>query len=324
VAGRVIFVLAFLWQSLNATAFAEAQTYPSRPIRILVGFAPGGIVDEVARYLGEYITRETGQVTVVENAPGAAGTTSLRTVARAEPDGYTIGVAISGNLVISPFVQKNMPVDALNDLKPVASLVEAPVFIATGPSVPGERMADLIRFSQSRSEGVAYGSPGAGSLPHLSAALFSKLTGITAIHVPYRGATPAILDTMAGKIDFVSSAYGDLRPGLDNHTLKARLVASSKRVSFAPNVPAAPEVGLPNYEVSTWLGVVAPKGLPDPVLSRLHDLVGRMLEDPQMRKRLSDRDMDPMAMTQSDFASFLGAQYAAWGKRIQELGIEPQ
>ena len=310
--------------AISGSVPAAAQDYPSRPVRIIVGFAPGGIVDEVARYLGEYITRETGQPAIVENAPGAAGATSLRTVARAEPDGYTIGVAISGNLVISPFVQKTMPLDVMSELTHVAALVEAPNFIAIGPSVTARSAPEFIAFAKAKKGGITYGSPGVGSLPHLSAATFAHQAGIETVHVPYRGATPAILDLMAGKIDFVSSSYGDLRAGVDNKSLNVLFVASKQRASSLPDIPAAPEVGLPDFEVSTWLGVVGPKGLPPATTAKLNALVNRMLADPGMQKRLKDRYMEALSMTQPQFASFVSNEYAKWGKRVRDLGIEPE
>ncbi|MBM3531032.1 MAG: tripartite tricarboxylate transporter substrate binding protein [Alphaproteobacteria bacterium] len=303
---------------------AQAQTYPTRQIKIIVGFAPGGIVDQMARAYGDFITRVTGQPTIVENLPGAAGTTSLGTLSRAVPDGYTIGVAISGNLAISPFVQKNMPVDVLKNLTPIASLVQSPLFIAVGPSVPAKTVQEFIAFAKSKPGGVTYGSAGMGSLPHLSAALFTHMAGLKAVHVPYRGASLAIADVTAGTLDMVSSAIGELRAGMDSGKLKVLLVASRKRATHAPDVPTAAEIGLPNYEVTTWLGVVAPNGLPIAAQERLHSLANRMLDDPETQKRLAAQNISPSKMTQSQFAEFLRAEHAAWGRRTKELGIEPR
>lgn len=318
-------VLAALLAVMPVTiGSAHAQSYPNKPIRILVGFAAGGIVDEVARYFAEFITRDTGQQVVVENAPGAAGTIALATVARSEPDGYTIGVGISGNLVISAFVQKNVPVDVVKDLTPIASLAEAPLFIAVGPNVPATTARDLVALAKSRPGALSYGSAGMGSLPHLSSALFAHLAGVNMVHVPYRGASPAVVDLLGGRIDMISSAIGDLRAGIDSGKLKVLLAASKHRLPYLPDVPTAAEAGLPDYVVTTWLGVVTPNSVPKPVQDRLHDLATRMLDDPATQKRFAARNIDPLKMTQSQFAEFMRAEYARWGRLARDVGVEPQ
>jgi tripartite-type tricarboxylate transporter receptor subunit TctC len=303
---------------------AEAQSYPTKPVRIIVGFAAGGIVDEVARYLADFITRETGQQAIVENAPGAAGTIALATVARSEPDGYTIGVGISGNLVISAFVQKNVPVDVLKDLTPIAALAEAPIFVAVGPNVPAATAQEFLALARSRPGGMTYGSAGVGSLPHLSAALFAHMAGLKMVHVPYRGATPAIVDLMGGRIDMISSSIGDLQNGIQAGKLKVLLAAAKQRLPYLPDVPTSAEVGLPDYVVTTWLGLVTPNGVPKAIQDRLHELATRMIEDPATQRRLAARNIDPLKMTQAQFAEFIRAEYARWGRQARDVGVEPQ
>lgn len=181
------FILAMCCMAF-ASASAPAQEFPTRQIRIVAGFAPGGIADEVARYLSDYIGRATGQVPVVENRTGAAGVPALAALSKSEPNGYTIGVAISGSLVISPFVQKQMPIDALKDLQLIGSLVEALQFIAINAQLPAKTVSEFVALAKSKPGGFEYGSAGVGSLPHLSAALFAHQAGLNMVHVPF-GAT---------------------------------------------------------------------------------------------------------------------------------------
>jgi len=303
---------------------ALAQDYPAKPVRLMVGFAPGGIVDEVARYMADFITREMGQQAIVENRTGAAGTTAMSAVARAEPDGYTLGVAISGSLVISPFVQKQMPLDVMKDLSHVASLVEAPQFIAINASLPAKTAQAFIALAKSKPDGFDYGSAGMGSLPHLSAAIFAHQAGLKMVHVPYRGAQPAVADLMAGRLAMIASSVGDLRAGMDAGQIRVLLAASKERQPYLPDVPAAPEVGLPDYLVSTWLGVVVSSATPRPVVDAIHAMVGRFLDDPATRKRLETRNIGVLKMTQPQFGDFVKQEYARWGAHVKTVGVEPE
>ncbi len=318
---RVAACLAVL--TLGATTLS-AQEYPSRPIRILVGFAPGGAVDEVGRYLADYITRETGQQAVVENRTGAAGIPALGVVAKADPDGYTIAVTISGSLVISPFVQKQMPLDVNKDLALASSLVEAPQFIAVSSKLPVKNVADFIALAKSKPGGLDFGSAGLGSLPHLSAALFAHQAGIEMVHVPFRGNQPAIQEVMAGRVAMVASSVGDLQAGIDGGSLRILVAAANKRLPYLPDVPAAPEVGMPNFLVSTWLGVVAPAATPQPILEKLHQLSQNMLKDPAMQKRLAARNLTPIPMSRSEFRDFVAKEYGLWKGHVEAMRIEPQ
>jgi tripartite-type tricarboxylate transporter receptor subunit TctC len=305
-------------------AHAMAQDYPSKPIRILVGFAPGGIVVEGARYLADFITRETGQQAIVENRTGAAGVPALGVVAKADPDGYTIAVTISGSLVISPFVQKQMPLDVTKDLALVSSLVESPQFIAINAQLPAKNLAEFIALAKQKPGGFDYGSAGVGSLPHLSAALFAHQSGLNMVHVPFRGAQPAVAELMAGRIAMIASSVGDLQAGIDGGTIRVLVAAANKRLPYLPDVPSAPEAGMPNFLVSTWLGVVAPAATPQPIIDRLHQLSQAMLKDPAMQKRLATRNIEPMPMSQAEFRSFVAKQYDLWKGHIQTIGVEAQ
>ena len=222
-------ILAMLIAVLGISA-ASAQDYPAKPIRIMVGFAAGGIADLGARLLADHITKETGQTVVVENRTAAAGTIGALAVAKAPPDGYTLGLVLSGQLVINPFVQKHMPFDALADLVPVAAVGEAPQMIAINAEVPAKTLKEFVALAKAKPGSLHYGSAGHGSLPHLSAAEFARQAGIDIVHVPYRGNAPATADLLAGRIQLLSSSIGGLRPGLDAGKIRLLLVAAKNRL----------------------------------------------------------------------------------------------
>jgi tripartite-type tricarboxylate transporter receptor subunit TctC len=317
-------ILLFLFFTL-AFGSAQAQDYPAKqPIRIIVGFAPGGIADLGARLLADYITRETGQAVVVENRTAAAGTVAAQAVAKASPDGYTLGLVLSGQLVINPFVQKQMPLDVLTELVPVAAIGEAPQMIAINAEVPANTLAEFVRLARAKPGFYSYGSAGHGSLPHLSAAEFARQAGIELLHVPYRGNAPATADLLAGRIHLLSSSIGGLRPGLDAGKIRLLLVATKNRLPSIPDVPTSAEVGLPDYLMTVWLGLVAPAGTPTPILARLHGLVQGMLKDESMAKRLADAAIEVMPMSQVDFALFVKHEYARWQGIVKNAGVEPQ
>ena len=308
----------------GGAAQAQDKDFPNKPIRLVVGFAAGGIADLGARLLGDHITRETGQPVVVENRTAAAGTVAALTVAKAPADGYTLGLVLSGQLVINPFVQKQMPFDVLKDLVPVAALGEAPQMIAINAEVPAKTLKELVALAKAKPGSMNYGSAGHGSLPHLSAAEFVRQAGIEMVHVPYKGNAPATADLLAGRIQLLSSSIGGLQPGLDAGTTRLLLVATKARLPYIPDVPTSAEAGIPDYLMTVWLGLVAPAGTPQPIVDRLHALVQGMLKDPAMVKRMAGAAIEVMPMSQRDFSSFVKNEYTRWQAIVKAAGVEPQ
>jgi tripartite-type tricarboxylate transporter receptor subunit TctC len=320
--------LAVLMVATMFGGAAQAQDgvkdYPNKPIRMIVGFAAGGIADLGARLLGDRITRETGQPVVVENRTTAAGTIAALTVAKAPADGYTLGLVLSGQLVINPFVQKQMPFDVLKDLVPVAALGEAPQMIAINAEVPAKTLKEFVALAKAKPGSLNYGSAGHGSLPHLSAAEFARQAGIDLVHVPYKGNAPATADLLAGRIQLLSSSIGGLRPGLDAGRTRLLLVATKARLPYIPDVPTSAEAGIPNYLMTVWLGLVAPAGTPQPIVDRLHGLVQGMLKDPAMVKRMAGAAIEVMPMSQRDFSSFVKDEHTRWQGIVKAAGVEPR
>jgi tripartite-type tricarboxylate transporter receptor subunit TctC len=307
-----------------AATAQDSKDYPNKPIRMMVGFAAGGLADLGARLLGDHITRETGQAVVVENRAGAAGTAGALAVAKAPPDGYTLGFVLNGQLVINPFVQKNMPFDALKELIPVAAVGEAPQMIAINAEVPAKTLKEFVALAKAKPGSLSYGSAGHGSLPHLSAAEFARQAGIEMLHVPYRGNAPATADLLAGRIQLLSSSIGGLRAGLDAGKARLLLVATKKRLPYIPDVPTSAEAGIPDYLMTVWLGVVAPAGTPQPIVDRIHALVQGMLRDKTMVARLAGAAVEVMPMSQKDFAAFVKDEYGRWQGIVKNAGVEPQ
>jgi tripartite-type tricarboxylate transporter receptor subunit TctC len=316
--------LAALSGMIVLAGAAPAQDYPSKPVRIIVGFSAGGIADLGGRLLAHHITATTNQQAIVENRSGAAGTTGLLAVAKAAPDGYTLGLVLNGQLAINPFVQKSMPFDALKDLVPVAAIGEAPQMIAINAEVPAKTLKEFVALARAKPGSLHYGSAGPGSLPHLSAAEFVRQAGIDMVHVPYRGNQPATADLLAGRIQLLSSSIGGLRAGLQAGKIRLLLTATKERLAITPDVPTSAEAGLPGYQMSVWLGVVAPAGTPKPVVDRIHALVAGMLKDRATVKRMAGAALDPMRMSQPQFSAFVKDEYARWGKIVKDAGVKPQ
>src|SRR5262245_144691 len=269
--------VALLGLAVFGAGAASAQDYPTRPVRIVTGFAAGGIGDLGARLLAEHITRTAGQQAVVENRTGAAGTLGMDAVAKAAPDGTTLGLALNGNLVINPFIQKQMPFDAMKDLVPVAAIGDAPQMIALTTEVPSRTFKEFQGLAKEKPGTYTYGSAGVGSLPHLSMAEFTRMAGLQLVHVPYRGNAPAMTDLLAGRIHLISASIGTFRAGLDAGKLRILLTATKDRLPYSPDVPTSAEAGLPGYLMSVWIGVVVPAGTPAPVIERIHAMVQSLL-----------------------------------------------
>ena len=315
---------ALIGLALHASGAASAQDWPSKPVRIVTGFAAGGIGDLGARLLADYITRTTGQQAVVENRTGAAGSLGMDAVAKAAPDGYTLGLALNGNIVINPFIQKAIPYDALKDLMPVAMIGDAPQMIALSTEVPAKTFKEFQALAKEKPDTFSYGSAGPGSLPHLSMAEFAHQAGIKLIHVPYRGNAPAMTDLLAGRIQLISASIGTFRAGLDAGKLRILMTATKNRLPYSPDVPTAAEAGLPGYLMSVWIGVVAPAGTPAPMLDRIHAVTQDMMKEQAAKNAMGGAGLDALTMSRAEFADFVRADYARWEGIVRNAGVEKQ
>ncbi len=311
-----MFVVAAL-----ASPARAADDYPSRTIHIVVGATPGGITDVIARFLGDYITRATGASTTVDNIGGAGGNIGFNQVAKAAPDGYTVGLAAAGNIVVNPFLYKTMQFDPLKDLAAVSPIAAAPQIIMVSAASPMKTLGDLVEFARKNPGAVNYGSAGVGTTQHLSGAMLERLAHIEMTHVPYRGSSAAVTDLVAGRLQMVAIGAQPVISFIKDGQLRALAVTDAHRLPNLPDVPTTAEAGFPGYEVSSWFGLFAPKNTPEPVIARLEGVVRAMLNDPAERKKLTDVSFIPMDMPRREFQALLDKEATSWSAFIRETGI---
>jgi tripartite-type tricarboxylate transporter receptor subunit TctC len=313
------FVTAALTMFISDTV--PGQTYPTRPIHIMVPSAPGaGVTDIMARLVGQHLSARIGQQIVIDNRPGASGILGSEVVSRAAPDGYTLLVA-NVSLVVNPFLYPKMPYDPLKDFVPVTMINSAPLLLVVHPSIPAKSVTELIAFAMSHPGQLNYGSGGLGSTPYLAAELFKSLAGIDVVHVPYKGGAPALSDLVGGQLTFMIENMPGTMPYARAGNLRALAITSPQRTELAPELPTMAEAGVPGYEISGWNGLFAAKGTPPDIVARLHSEVTKILRTPEVRQELATLGAEPVGDTPDEFAAFLRADAARWGKIIQEKGI---
>jgi len=306
--------------ALLAAGPAWAQGgYPLRPIRLLVPNPPGGATDNLARVIAPKLTELLGQTIVVDNRPGAAGNLAAEMATKATPDGHTLFLAADGQIVISPHLYRKLRFDTLKDLTPVASLVSTQMLLAVHPSLPVKDPREFVEHARRASPPLAYASIGNGSQHHLAMEMLKARTGINLLHVPYKGGGPALVALFGGEVTVMfggSSAAPHVRAG----KLRALALAGKRNPAY-PGLPALSEF-YPGVEVTPWLGLFAPVGLPAPVLNRLRAETGRMLSDPDALGRIRNIALDPYATTPKEFAALIRADYAKYGEIIKAVGVK--
>ena len=307
-------------------ASAGAQTYPSRPITLIVPFAAGGPADALARALGERMRASLGQTVIIENATGASGTIGVGRVVRASPDGYTLGIGHVGTHVVNGAIFA-LPFDLLKDLEPVALLPSNSLLIITKKTFPANDLKELIAWLKANPGKASAGTSGAGGGSHVNGVYFQNLTDTRFQFVPYRGTGPALTDLIAGQIDLMfdqaSNSLGQVRAG----TIKAYAVTAKARLPSAPDIPTVDEAGLPGFYTSTWYGMWAPKGTPKPVIAKLSAAVMEALADPVVQKRLGDQGLEfplPAQQTPEALAAHHKAEIEKWWPIVKAANIKPE
>jgi tripartite-type tricarboxylate transporter receptor subunit TctC len=305
-------------------ASAQAQDYPSKPIRLIVATAPGGLMDVPARLMADYFEKAYGQRLVVENKGGAGGVMAGDTVAKAAPDGYTLAVIQVGNVAINPFIVKNMPFDPLKDLAPVAPLTSSPVVVTISASLPAKDLREFIALARREPGKLNYGTAGPGTIPHLSGELFSQVAGVRLTPVHYRGAGPALADLLAGQVQAIFVGLGVVHAQAAAGKLRILAVSQATRLRAAPDIPTAAEAGLPGFEINTWFGVVAPHGTPEPIVSLLNREIHAMLDDPAVRSRLMAGGLEPLKETPQEFGARMRRDRERYEPIIKAAGLARQ
>lgn len=305
---------------LAQTGPADAQAYPSRPIRWVVPFPAGGGADRLSRVIGQKLTENWGQQTVIEFRPGAAGNIGTEFVARAAPDGYTIGL-VSPNLATYPSLYRKPAYDPVKDFAAVTLVSTASFVLVVHPSVPAKSVRELIALAKAAPGRLNYASSGVGAGAHLSAELFKSMAGVNIVHVPYKGHTPALVDLIAGQTDMMFSNAGSGLPHIQAGKLKALAVTTPQRWALLPQLPTLSESGLPGFDVTQWSGLVAPAGTPQAIIDKLSGEVVRILKMPDVHTQIVALGFTPVGNTPSEFSAHIKAEIAKWAKVIKAAGI---
>jgi tripartite-type tricarboxylate transporter receptor subunit TctC len=310
-----------VFASLCAGTGVQAQTYPTKPIHIVVPFAPGGASDVLARLVGQQLSTRLGQPVVVENKPGAATTVAAAAVAKAAPDGYTLMLA-PAPFVISQLMYPNLSYDGPRDFTGVALLATSPLILTAHPSVPASTLPELLALSKAKPGTLMYASPGNGSVPQLATELFKTRSGADFTHVPYKGGGPAVTDLVAGHVGLMFASPIEVSQYVASGQLRYIVSATAKRVPALPNVPTIAELGYPNFEVLAWFGIVAPAATPKDIVARLGREIGAILQDPELRERFAAQGAEISYLGPDEFNRFLAQDRERWAVAIKASGAK--
>ncbi len=303
---------------------ALAQAFPSKPIRLVSPYPPAGVNDLLARIIAPKLSEYLGQPVVVENRAGATGNIGAEIVARAPADGHTLLMGQAGNLTINVSLMAKMPFDPVRDFAPITLLAATPNVLVVHPSLPVKSVKDLVLLAKARPGMINYATSGIGSPGHLAAELLNKSAGIKMIHIPYKGAAPALTDVIAGNAHLYFTSPASALPYIPSGRLRMVAVASLKRSALLPDIPTVAEAGYPDFDVSSWWGVVAPAATPREVIMRLHTDINRVMALPETRNKITELGAEIVTGTPEQFAAYIKSETAKWAKLIREVGVKPE
>ena len=316
----IIMVLAGLLL-VGFAADVFAQGYPSKPIRLIVGYPPGGATDIAARIVGQKLSVSMGQAVVVDNRPGAGGNLGAELAAKAAPDGYTIFMCTIANS-INYTLYKDLTFDLVKNFTPVSQATSILSFLVVNPSLPVKSVKELISLAKSSPRKLDYASSGVGNSPHLAAEMFKTMAGVDMVHIPYKGTAPELTDLLAGVVKIAFETTPAVLTHVKAGKLRALAVNSAKRTPLLPDVPTMAEAGLPGFEVTSWNGIIAPAGTSKEIVTRLNQEIVKALKMPDASEKLSGVGADPVGSTPEQFAAFIQAEIKKWAKVIQEAGVK--
>ena len=304
------------------SSLARAQSYPSRPLRWVVGFPPGGGADIVSRIMAPWLAERLGQPVVIENKPGASSNISIQTVVNSPADGYTL-LFVPASAAVNVTLFDTLPFNLLHDIAPVSGLIDFPLVMVVNPSVPAKTVAELVAHAKANPGKVTMASFGTGSTSHVAGELFKMMTGTTMIHVPYRGGAPMVTDLISGQVqvgfDVLTGSLAHIRSG----RLRILAVASKRRSETLPDVPTIGET-VAGYEANSWCGLGVPRGTAPEIIGRLNREINAGLADPAVRARLAEVATTPIFFTPAEFGAYMAAEVEKWGKVIRLAGIRPE
>ncbi|MGZ5115641.1 MAG: Bug family tripartite tricarboxylate transporter substrate binding protein [Burkholderiales bacterium] len=299
---------------------AYAQTYPTKPVRLICPFPPGGTTDVVARIVAQGLSEAWGQQVIVDNRPGAGALIGTEMAAKSPADGYTVLLGSITTHAVNPALHKKLGFDVINDFAPVTLVVSSPQLLAVHPSVAAKSVKELIALAKAKPGQLNYASAGAGSSPHLTFELFKSMAGVDLNHVPYKGTGPAITELVGGQVQAMITGVVALMPHVKSGKLRALAVTSKTRVAALPDVPSMMESGVANFDVSSWFGVFLPAGTSKAIVMKMNDQIRKIVDTPEVRKRLIDLGADPQTNTPEQFAAYVRSEKARWGKVVQDTG----
>lgn len=315
-------ILAALAVGLAAPCAGLAQKYPVRPVRIVVGFAPGGATDIAARAIAQKLTDSLGGSFIVDNRPGAAGNLGAEIVAKANPDGHT--VLMANSTIAIPTLFSRLPFDVRRDFVPVSLIAIGPSVLAAHPSLPATDLKGLIAHAKAYPTKLSYGSGGAGNITHLAMELLASLAGIEMVHVPYKGAAPSIVALLGGEVQLLFSSIPAALPHISAGRMKAFGVSISKRSSVLPHVPTIEEAGLKGYYAASWYGLMLPHGVPRDTVVKLAREIAKAMSAPDIRERMMNQGFEPVGGTPEQFFRFIREEIPRWERVVKSAGIRPQ
>jgi tripartite-type tricarboxylate transporter receptor subunit TctC len=303
-------------------AFAQAK-WPERPIRLIVPYTPGGGTDTLARLVSQRLAATSKWTVVVENKPGGGGNIGMDAVAKAAPDGYVIGLGQTANLAINTTLYKKMPYDAVRDFTPISLVATQPVVLVVNADSPYKTLADLVNAAKAKPGQVSMASAGSGTIGHLSGELLGREAKVQFLHVPYKGAGPALTDLIGGSTQFAFLTVPAILPMLKANRLRALAVSSEKRIAALPNVPTVAESGYKGFVTESWYGLVGPAKLPAPIVTSINAELNKILKEPEVIAKLDMEGNQPLGGTPEQFAALIKADNAKWGSVVRDAGITP-
>jgi len=303
-----------------AATISFAQTFPEKPVRFVIGFTPGGPSDILARALGQKLTERWGQQVVIENRPGAGGNVAAEAVARSAPDGYTWLLGNNSILATNQTLYRQLPYDPVKDFAPVSLVAVQPNILVVHPAVPAHSVAELIALAKKNPGKLNYASSGSGAAAHLAGELFKSMAGVDLVHVPYKGAQPALTDVIAGQVQVMFATSASVIPHVNAGKLRALAVTAARRSPSVPELPTVSEAGVPGFEAITWHGVVVPAATPAALVERMNRDIVAVLGLPDLRERLAGLGAEVITGTPRDFAGYIAAEIPKWAKVVRDSG----
>jgi tripartite-type tricarboxylate transporter receptor subunit TctC len=309
--------------ALVAAPCALAQGYPTKPVRMVVGFAPGGAPDILARILGQKLSEQLGQPVVVDNRPGATGNIAAEIVARGQPDGYSLLMA-TASIAIAPGLYPKLPFDPVKDLAPVTMVASVPLILVVNPAVPAKSVAELIQVAKAKPRGLNYASVGNGSPQHLSGELFKLMADVDIVHIPYRGGAPAVTAVLANEAQLFFAGMPPALPHVKSGRLRALAVTTAKRSPAAPDVPTMIQAGLAGFEADNWHAILAAQGTPVAIVAKLNAEIARALKLADVRERMGNEGAEAAASTPAELGGFMKNEVEKWAKVVRASGAKPE